>query len=505
MPRNTPIFSQTFSGEGVLRSDDITKDPRYGKMEPHHGMPEGHLPVRSYLAVPVISRTGDVIGGLFFGHDEPGVFTEQTERIISGVAGQAAVAIDNARLYEDVKVAAEQRANLLEAERAARVEIERTSQLKDEFLATLSHELRTPLTAILGWAQMLGRGTMKAEDVTEGIAVIERNARVQTKLIADLLDMSRIISGKMRLDLGRVDLPDVVQQAVQSVRHAADAKEVRLQMILEPHAGPIRGDSNRLQQCVWNLVSNAIKFTPKGGRIQVSLQRIDSHVEIAVADTGEGIGSEFLPHIFERFRQGDASITRKHGGLGLGLSIVKQLVEMHGGTIHATSAGEGQGSKFWINLPLMVVDHPQEGGRDQHRLAASQAKEDEHPTLAGVRVLVVDDESDARDLVRRVLEESGAKVLMAATASDGLGIVRSEHVDVIVSDIGMPGTDGYDFIRSVRQIDSSAGGIPAAALTAFARAEDRTRALRAGYQIHVAKPVDATELTAVVATLAARR
>ncbi len=505
-PRATALFGPTFRGEGTIRCDDVLKDPRYGQMPPHHGMPPRHLPVRSYLAVSVVSRTGEVIGGLFFGHPEPGVFTERTERVIEGVAAQAAVAVDNARLYEGAKRSAAERDRLLEAERAARSQAERVSLQKDEFLATLSHELRTPLNAILGWAQILRRGKLDdKESVEEGLDVIERNARVQTQLIEDLLDMSRIVSGKIRLDVQRVDLQDVVKAAVASVRHSAEAKEIRLQVVLDPLAGPVRGDPNRLQQCFWNLLSNAIKFTPKGGKVQVGLERVNSHLEVCVTDTGQGIRPEFLPHVFERFRQADGSTTRKHGGLGLGLSIVKHLVELHGGAVRAKSAGEGQGSTFCVELPLMVVHPPEpEVPREHPRApAAASAERFDHPSLDGLTVLVVDDEADARTLIKRVLEECGARVLLAASAAEGFEILRRERPSMIVSDIGMPGEDGYDFIRRVRKLPAAEGGrTPAAALTAFARAEDRTRALRAGYQTHVAKPVEPTELSAVVASLA---
>jgi PAS domain S-box-containing protein len=512
LPRNTPVFEATFRGEGVVRSADITRDPRYGKLAPHHGQPKGHPPVRSYLAVPVISRSGEVIGGLFFGHPDVGVFGERAERVVVGMSTQAAMAIDNARLYERIKRAAEEREQLLLAERAARSEAERASLVKDEFLATLSHELRTPLNAILGWAQILRNRTQHDEELSEGLSVIERNTRVQTQLIEDLLDMSRIISGKIRLDVQQVDLQDVMKAAVASVRHSADAKNIRLQVVLDPLAGPVRGDPGRLQQCFWNLLSNAIKFTPKGGRVQVTLERVNSHLEACVIDDGEGIKPEFLPHLFERFRQADASTTRKHGGLGLGLSIVKHLVELHGGKVRAKSAGEGLGSTFCVELPLIVVHPPADASREHPRGASFQRGKAEggmptdHPSLAGITVLAVDDEPDAAQLVKRLLESCGARVITASSAREAFDLVVSQRPDMILSDIGMPGEDGYDLIRKVRALPADQGGrIPAAALTAFARAEDRTRALRAGYQTHVAKPVESTELTAVVASLATRR
>lgn len=507
LPRNTAVFSPTFHGQGVVRSADITQDSRYGRMPPHHGLPRGHLPIRSYLAVPVISRSGHVIGGLFFGHPDPGVFTERAERLVQGVATQAAVAIDNARLYEDASRVAETRGRLLEVERAARAEIERVSVMKDEFLATLSHELRTPLNAILGWSQILKARIPTSEDLGEGLAVIERNARMQTQLIEDLLDMSRITSGNIRLDIHPVDLPDVVKAAVASVRHSAEAKGIRLQVTLDPLPGPVRGDPARLQQCLWNLLSNAVKFTPKGGTVQVGLEQVNGLVRIFVADDGQGIGADFLPHVFERFRQGDGSTTRRYGGLGLGLSIVKYLVELHGGTVQARSDGEAKGATFCIELPMAAVHAPEPASRRDPPLSLTPpGLEPSHPSLVGITVLVVDDDPDARNLIQYVLEECGATVLLASSATEGFELVRGLHPDMIVSDIGMPEEDGYEFITKVRTLAPEHGGrTPAAALSAFARAEDRTRALRAGYQTHVAKPVEAAELSAVVASLAIRR
>ena len=412
-----------------------------------------------------------------------------------------------------------QREELLESERHARQEAERQSRVKDEFLATLSHELRTPLNAILGWSQVLRQradgvaggaapGPDLLAELVEGLEVIERNTRVQTQLIDDLLDMSRITSGKLRLDVQQVDLADVVKAAVASVRHAAEGKNIRLQVVIDPLAGPVRGDPGRLQQCVWNLLTNAVKFTPKGGTVQVSLERVNSHLEVCVADNGEGIKPELLPHLFERFRQGDASTTRRHGGLGLGLSIVKHLAELHGGRVRAKSPGPGHGSTFCIDLPLMVVHRPPEDASRTHPRAQPPPPTSwsDHPSLEGITVLAVDDEPDALGLVKRVLEGCGARVLTATSAAEALDLVVAQRPDMIVSDIGMPGEDGYSFIRKVRELPVAQGGrTPAAALTAFARAEDRTRALRAGYQTHVAKPVEPTELTAVVASLAATR
>jgi PAS domain S-box-containing protein len=622
MPRNTAVFGPTFRGEGTVRSDDITRDPRYGKNAPYNGMPPGHLPVRSYLAVPVKAGSNEVLGGLFFGHSKPGIFTERSERIVTAIAGHAGVALENARLHKvitdnagrfemlantipqlawmarpdgsifwynerwyqytgkgreetigwgweslhdpkelsrvtakwkaalnsgepwedtfplrrhdgvfrwhlsralpvrdargritmwfgtntdvtDQLQVAKQREDLLEAERAARSEAERVSRMKDEFLATLSHELRTPLNAILGWSQVLRHERSDPRTLDEAIEVIDRNARAQTQLIEDLLDMNRIASGKIRLDVQRVDLATVVRSAVESVLPSARNKGIDLRTVLDPLAGPISGDPSRLQQVVWNLLTNAIKFTPRGGKIQVLLERVNSHVEINVCDTGEGISPDFLPHVFERFRQADASMTRKHRGLGLGLAIVKQLVELHGGTVRAKSAGEGHGATFTITLPVMAVRH--EEPREHPASARPVAPARNMVSLAGLRILVVDDEPDARELLKRLLGNCDAEVLLADDAARGTDMLRQRRPDVLISDIGMPGKDGYEFIREVRGLSPDEGGrTPAIALTAFARSEDRTRAMMSGYQMHIAKPIEPQELIATVASLAGR-
>ena len=501
MPRNTPIFDPTFRGHGVIRSDDITADPRYGRLPPHHGMPDGHLSVRSYLAMPVKSRTGEVIGGLFFGHPEPGMFTARSERLIGAVAAQAGIAMDNARLYQAAQRAAEERTALLESERTARNAAERMSEMKDEFLATLSHELRTPLNAIVGWAHVLRQGTKDAADLAKGLDTIERNARMQAQLIEDLLDMSRITSGKMRLEVQTIQPLGFVQAALDTVRPAAEAKSIRLDTVLDPAAGPISGDPSRLQQVVWNLLSNAIKFTPRGGRVQVVLKRVASHVEIVVADSGAGIRPEFIAHLFERFRQADATTTRKHGGLGLGLSIVKTLLELHGGTVQVTSPGEGQGTTVTVHLPVLAARRGAEDTSGTTLPSLSRVEAD----LRGIKVLVVDDQEEARELIRRLLEDCGATVVTAGSAAEALALVERERPDLLVSDIGMPEADGFELLRRVRALGAERGGrMPAIALTAFARSEDRTRALRAGFLVHVAKPVDPAELVATVATVTGR-
>ncbi len=402
-----------------------------------------------------------------------------------------------------LQVALSERESLLTAERAARSEAERVSVMKDEFLATLSHELRTPLNAIVGWSQLLAFGKTDAADLQKGLEAIQRNARAQAQLIEDLLDMSRIISGKVRLDVQWADLATVVDTAVDSLRPSADAKDIRLRKILDPHAGPVSGDPARLQQIVWNLLSNAIKFTPKGGKVDVVLQRVNSHLELTFHDSGIGIKPEFLPFVFERFRQADSSSTRSYGGLGLGLSIVKNLVELHGGTVSVESAGDGLGATFIVGLPLAPV----RGNEKREHPATRNASnlDDTKLNLAGVKVLIVDDEPDARILIGRVLTYCQADVLMAASATEGLDQLRTYRPDVLVSDIGMPGMDGYQFIRNVRSLSAEQGGkTPAIALTAFARSEDRTRAMIAGYQVHISKPIEPQELAATVGSLAGR-
>jgi PAS domain S-box-containing protein len=424
---------------------------------------------------------------------------------IHDAAGNVVGASKIARDITEYKQLIKEREQLLSAERAARSEAERMGRMKDEFLATLSHELRTPLNAILGWSQLLKGDTPDIALLQEGLDVIERNARVQTQLIADLLDMSRIISGKLRLDVQQVDLAAVISAALDSIRPSAELKEIRLQKMLDPVAGPVSGDPSRLQQIVWNLLSNAIKFTPKRGHVEVLLQRIDSHVEIIVSDTGQGISPEFLPHVFDRFRQADSSTTRHQGGLGLGLAIVKQLVDLHGGRITAKSRGEGQGATFAVTLPLAAARH--ESDRRQHpgNSDVQPTSDSEQVSLEGAKVLVIDDEPDARDLIKRLLADRGASVVVAESADRGLELLQSEKPDLILSDIGMPDKDGHEFIRSVRKLPSDHGGrTPAVALTAFARSEDRTRAMMAGYQVHLAKPVEAQELIATVASLTGR-
>jgi PAS domain S-box-containing protein len=398
------------------------------------------------------------------------------------------------------------KARLLESERVARAEAERTSRIKDEFLATLSHELRTPLNAVLGWVTILRARQLLDQELTQGLEAIDRNARVQAQIIEDLLDMSRIISGKVRLDVQPLDLPTVVLEAIDTMRASASAKGVRIQTVIDPLNDSVSGDPSRLQQIFWNLLSNAIKFTPKGGRVQVVLERVNSHVEVSVIDTGEGISPDFLPYVFNRFQQADPSTTRRHGGLGLGLAIVKNLVELHGGNVRAKSGGIGKGATFTIDLPLTVFHPPPDTEREHPKSRTRELPTLPTISLGNVCVLVVDDDPDARNLLRVLLESTGATVYLAGSANQGMDQLLSKPVDVLICDIGMPDVDGYTLIRNIRTLgDPEKSEISAVALTAYARLEDRTEAIRAGFQNHLPKPVEPAELLAVVRSLASPR
>ena len=392
----------------------------------------------------------------------------------------------------------EERQVLLDTERAARQEAERVSLMKDEFLATLSHELRTPLNVIFGWTQLLKMGKHDPATISEGMNVIDRNVRLQTKLIEDLLDVSRIISGKIRLEVQAVDLPEIIAATVEGLRPAADAKGIHLEKSVEMATGIVHGDPNRLQQGLWNLVNNAIKFTLAEGTIRVVAKRVDGSWEVRVSDSGDGISPDFLPHLFERFSQADGSTTRKHGGLGLGLSIVKHLVELHGGTVWASSAGIGLGSTFGIRLPVKI-ERASAPYISQIKLPLSDDTTDHQPMkLPGVKVLVIDDEPDARELMRRCLLASDVIPELAASAAEAQQVLTRFSPDVILSDIGMPIQDGYELMKTLRRHGNKT---PAVALTAFARPEDHIRSIQAGFQTHLPKPVEPAELLAVIAGL----
>jgi signal transduction histidine kinase/ActR/RegA family two-component response regulator len=476
----------------VSRSDDLETDPRFGANLPFKQMPEGHVPARSYLLAPVHSSTGAFRGGLFFGHPDPRMFGDADERLIVNLAAHAAIAADNAHLYREAH----------EAGAAA----EAANRVKDAFLATLSHELRTPLTAIVGWANLLKLGRFDAVETARALDTILRNATAQNQIIDDLLDVSRIITGKLQLDLRVVEVGILVKGAVETVTPAATAKGIRLQLLQDPAGSCVVGDPDRLQQVFWNLLFNAVKFTPKNGRIRVSVQSIGSNVEISVNDTGLGIDPDFLPRIFERFTQSDSTSTRATRGLGLGLSIARQLAELHGGTIRAESDGVGFGSTFTASFPRSPVTATATASKGRVYSRADEAVGLEHaPRLDGLRVLVVEDDDDARTMIETVLTGQGASVRTVSNADAALEVLGVEHVDVLVSDIEMPGTDGYQLIRELRLRPSQMGrNVPALALSAYARTEDRLQALRAGFQLHLAKPVQPSELVTVVASLAAR-
>jgi PAS domain S-box-containing protein len=413
-------------------------------------------------------------------------------------------------MTESMRIEAMEEANrhheeILDAERNARIAAQRATRMKDEFLATLSHELRTPLSSILGWTQVLLRAKPddKRLDVPRAIEVIDRNARAQVQLIDDLLDLNRIMTGKMRLDLQQLAMADVIQAAIESVTLSASNKGVQLQALLDPGPATVNGDGGRLQQVVWNLLNNAIKFTPAGGKVQVLLQRVNSHVEFSVSDTGIGIPESFLPRVFDRFTQQDGSASRAHGGLGLGLAICKQLVELHGGRIRAESAGEGKGASFFVTLPLSIVQTAEENAGKHPAVDEGRPSENlALPRLDGVHAFVLDDEPDARALMCRILEDQGARVTPFAAAQQMLDALQSSRPTVIVSDVGMPEMDGYQMMRALRATETRDARIPALALTAFARPEDRKRSLMAGFQAHLSKPFDVAELILVVAGLA---
>jgi signal transduction histidine kinase/ActR/RegA family two-component response regulator len=430
--------------------------------------------------------------------------------LVGGLAAAALLFLINraqVRAREQAEALATDNAMLYRQAEAARGEAEVANRAKDEFLATLSHELRTPLTAILGWTRILRREEVDDATRSRGLEVIERNVQAQTRLIEDVLDVSRIITGKMQLNVRRIEMAGVIDAAIESVRPAAEAKKIEVVPVVEGQA-TIMGDGERLQQVVWNLLSNAIKFTPNGGRIEVRLRTRGEQLELEVADSGKGIPPEFLPYVFDRFRQADSSSTRAHGGLGIGLALVRHLVELHGGNVEARSGGEGKGSTFAISLP--VAGPAVESGDVVPVPAAtvSRASLTGLPTLDGLRVLVVDDEADARDLIGVILRGRGAAVDAVASATDALDAIERARPDVVVSDISMPESDGYEFIRELRRREAEAGdaaaATPAVALTAYARSQDRERALAAGFQVHLAKPVEPDDLIVAVAELAGR-
>jgi signal transduction histidine kinase/ActR/RegA family two-component response regulator len=433
------------------------------------------------MTAPLVAR-GRALGAITFVTVEPGRrYGPADLELAEELARRTAIAADNARLYG-------------EAQRAVRA--------RDEFLATVSHELRTPLTSMLGWARLLRDGALDPAASARAIETLDRNARALGQLIQDLLDVSRIVTGRLRVDVRPVDLAAVIDAAVEAVHLAAEAREIRLVRALDPSVGPVTGDADRLQQVVWNLLSNAIKFTPRGGRVEVRLDRGADVARITVTDSGRGIAPADLPFVFARFWQAESSTTRTYGGLGIGLAIVRHIVELHGGTIRAESEGEGRGAKFTVELPLVHAAREAEAGAPAERPGEPAAPAAE---IEDVRVLVVDDEPDTRDLVAFALERCGARVEKAASAEAAIRAITRDPPDVLIADIGMPGEDGYGLIRRVRALPPERGGrVPAAALTAYAGEETRERALAAGFERHVPKPVAPEELAAVVAALVRR-
>jgi signal transduction histidine kinase/CheY-like chemotaxis protein len=433
-----------------------------------------------------VSERGDFsVRALPRGGDEVGVLVATFNKMLDGLQRRDA---ELRRIQAELEQRVEERTGLLR-------EAEDANRLKDQFLATLSHELRTPLNAIVGWTTLLMKGNLQPDAAARAVTVIDRNARAQTKLIEDVLDVSRIVSGKLRLNVHALDLTGVVKAAAESVSPAAAAKRIRMKLLLEAGTGPVSGDFDRLQQVVWNLLSNAIKFTPAGGAVSVRVEEGDGNVSIVVRDDGAGIAPEFLPHVFERFRQADASTTRAYGGLGLGLAIVRHLVELHGGTARADSDGPGRGATFTVALPLLT-DAPTLPARGYRAGSAAAA-----PDLHGLYVLVVDDEVDGRSFVEVALAGHGAEVKGVGSADDAMAALVGRVPDAIVCDIEMPGRDGLDLIREIRLLPAARGRIPATALTAHVRPEDRVQSLLAGFQAHLDKPVDPLELVVVVAGL----
>jgi PAS domain S-box-containing protein len=483
----TRIIPQDLQYEEVEILAKLRNGERIERYETTRVRKDGEKVYISLTISPIRDASGGIVGAAKIAHDITARRRAESEL--------------REREAELAKLAAE-RELLLDSERAARSQAERLVHMKDEFLATLSHELRTPLNAIQGWATLLRQHRARPDDYDRGLETIERNARIQVQIVNDLLDMSRIISGKIHLEIQPVYLHEVVQNGIESVRQAALAKDIRIQPMLDSRIGLVRGDHNRLQQVLWNLLSNAIKFTPSGGRIQVILERVNSHAEISVEDNGVGIPQEFLPHVFDRFRQADASTSRSFGGLGLGLSIVRNLVELHGGAVRVKSRGENQGSTFIVSLPISQVRPDGRGGDSNQMGSSNPHKAIEMPRLESVRVLVVDDEGDGRALIARILEDQGAQVVCASNGDEALEALACAQFDLLLSDIGMPHMDGFELIRRVRRLDEHRDRpLAAIAITAYARAEDRQHSLLAGFHMHLSKPIEARELIASIAGL----
>jgi PAS domain S-box-containing protein len=484
---DNPLFRALRGGERLLYKDVSGQFLSSMARNEEHLECLRKLNLQSIIIVPIVARER-ILGAIQLATAKStGPFGQTELNLATDLARRVALAIDNARLYREAQ----------EANRA-----------KDEFLATVSHELRTPLNAMLGWARMLRAGKLDASTSARALETIERNAKIQAQLIEDILDVSRIITGKLRIELNPIQITSVIEAAIDVVRPVAEAKSVELVSSYDPGTGIVFGDASRLQQVFWNLLANAIKFTPKGGRVDLRMRQLDPQVEITVSDTGKGISTDFLPFVFERFRQADGSITRSHGGLGLGLAIVRHLVEIHGGTVEAESGGEGQGATFRVTLPLgnsRIGSNPEQSSHGEQIFSKTDAPFDSEntPRLDGIRVLVVDDEVDTLDMIVTLIEERGAVAKGVASAAAALEELERRAPDVLVSDIGLPGEDGYALIRKVRLLEAERGGhVPAVALTAYAGEEMSARARLAGFQMHIPKPVEPAELIATVASLA---
>ena len=477
------------------------------------------LTIRSFLGAPIFSA-GRVCGWVYMlNKSHAGEFSEADERLAATLATQVAIAYENATLYTDAqlhatklqleiaerKQAEVQRAEMLVREKAARAEAEQANRTKDEFLATLSHELRTPLTAILGWSHLVRTGKLEPVQLARALETIERNARSQSQLIDDLLDVSRIITGKLQIEPRAVDLGSIIEGVVEAVRPSFEAKAIQLKTMIEPEA-VVMGDANRLQQVFWNLLSNAVKFTPEAGMVRIEAKRTPPLVRVSVSDTGIGIKPEFLPFIFDRFRQADGSTTRVHGGLGLGLSIVKHLVQMHSGNVQVHSDGQNQGAVFSVEFPLAsAASTPVSPNGSANEAELNPVPAGFARILEGLRIVVVDDEADSRELVRAILTRCGGEVNCCESAAEAMKAIREWKPDLLVSDIGMPNEDGYSLIKKVRRLRSKRSKLPAVALTAYATKEDKARALETGFQMHVAKPIEPETLVMSIASTVGRK
>ncbi|MEX5748206.1 GAF domain-containing protein [Massilia sp. X63] len=498
-PRTTAMFRPTFEGKATVRSDDVTRDPRYADLGPVQlakaGMPAGHLAVRSFLAVPVISRSGEMLGGLLFGHPEPGMFTERTERIVAAVAIQAAIAMDNARLYEVAQKSAQERDALLQSERAARVQAERLSHTKDEFLAMLAHELRNPLAPISSSASLLSMQFKDEPRIRQTSTIISRQVRHMSRLIDDLLDVSRVTRGLVKLKLGVVDFRDIVSGALDQARPLIDEKAHEVALALPPLPVYVRGDQTRLVQSVTNVLNNAAKYTQKGGRIALALESQDGRMRLTISDNGSGMPAELLPNVFDLFTQGARTLARSQGGLGLGLTLVKRLVELHQGEVGAHSDGVGLGSSFTLALPC-VDAAPDTGGAGA--APATEGGQLDRP----LRLVLVDDNADAVDSLSQLLNVQGYRTAVEYDARSALRRARADRPDAMLVDIGLPDIDGYHLAEQLRAMPETRDTV-LVAITGYGQARDRERAIEAGFAHHLVKPVDMTALVRVLESVEA--